>query len=106
MKLHAPDRELFVAHAHDFTLVSFRGDLQAIGQGMAFDHQRVIARCRERIWHALEQILSVVPDRRSFAVHDPVIDHDGCAKGVADALVPEANAERGSRPPEVADDVV
>jgi len=39
MELHALDGELAVAHAHDLSVVALGGDLQAIRQTGALDHQ-------------------------------------------------------------------
>ena len=106
MKLHAPDGKFPVLHAHDFALVGFRRDFQAGGQGVALDDERMIARGRKRIGHALEQVQAVVFDERGFAMHHPVVhDHVG-AEGVADALVAEADAEQRNLRPERADDFI
>src|ERR1043165_893115 len=47
VKLHAPDRQLAVAQAHDLTLGGFGGDFQFARESCALDEQRVIARRRE-----------------------------------------------------------
>src|SRR5438552_13722378 len=93
MKLHAPDREVLVPHAHDLAFVSLRGHFQAGRHGVALDHEGMVARRGKRIRHAGEQVLVVMLNGRSLAVHHAIIDDDVRAEGVADALVSEANAK-------------
>jgi hypothetical protein len=63
MKLHAPDGQFLVLHAHDFAFLGLSGDLQAIRNRFALDHQRMIPRRRERDGHPFEQILAVMLNR-------------------------------------------
>jgi len=95
MKLHPPDGQRLMSDAHDFALLSFRGDFQAIGQCIPLDDERMIARGRKGIGHAGKQILSVMPNRGGFAVHHPVIDYYLGAKSMADALMPQTNTKNG-----------
>ena len=106
MELHAPDRKGFVANAHDFAFVGLGGYLQAIGQSVALDHERMVARRGKRVRHIFEQVLFVVLNRRCFAVHHTVVDDDLGAEGVADALMPEANAKDGDLAAEMPNDIV
>ena len=106
MKLHAPDRELLVPHAHDFTLLGLRGDLQAVGHAGALDDQGMVAGGGEGIGHALEQVLAVMLNERGLAVHHAVVDDDVAAEDMADALVPQADAEGGDLRSEGADDFI
>ena len=92
MELHTPDGELLVLDAHDFALVRFGGDFQAIGQGVALNHQGMITGGGKWIGHILEKLLAVVLDQRSLAVHHAEIDHHVAAEDVANALVPQTNA--------------
>src|SRR6266568_3826985 len=94
MKLYTPNREFFVFYAHNFVLFSLGSNLQTIGQAFALNHQRVITCSRKRIGHAFKEILSVVLNEGSLAMHHPVIPNDVAAKNMADALMAEANAER------------
>ena len=89
MELHAPNRKLLMADAHDFALLSLGGEFQAVGQGIALNDERVIAGGGEGIGHALEQILPVVLNERSFAVHHAVVDDNISAEHVPDALMAE-----------------
>ena len=106
MELHAPDWERLVAEAHDFALVGFGGDFEAIGEGVAFDDERVVAGRGEGIGHAHEQILAVMLNERGFAVHHAVVHDDVAAEDMADALVPETDAEGWGVRAESADDVI
>ena len=76
------------------------------GNRVALDDERMIARRGKRIRHALEQIFSVVLNRRSLAVHHAVIHHDFRAERVPDALMAEADAEHRNLRCERADDFV
>ena len=93
MKLHAPDgkflcRTPMISPSSVSAVISRQS-----GIGVALDDQRMIARRRKRIGHAFEQILAVMLNRRGLAVHHAIIHDHFRAEGVADALVPEANAE-------------
>src|ERR1051326_41870 len=107
MKLHAPDWILFVPHAHDLALgFGLGGDLQAIGNRIAFDDQRMIPSRVERLWHAGEDFLVVVMNGRSLSMHEPVGANDFAAENMADALMTEANSEKWNLRPELLDDCV
>ncbi len=43
VELHAFDIECSVTHAHDHSVGGFGGDFEAVGKGVAFDDERVIA---------------------------------------------------------------
>src|SRR5205823_9382565 len=105
-ELHAPDGKFLVPDAHDLALLGLGGDFQKIRQGIALDDQRMVAGGGERIRHAFEQFLTVVFNQRRFAVHYAIVDHHRRAESVADALVPQANAEGRGRPAKLANDVV
>src|SRR5688572_21528821 len=98
MKLHSPNRQSLVAHTHDFALIGFRRDFEAFGQRVALDHERMITSRRKWVGHSLEQFASVMPNGRGLAVHHAIIDHHIRAKRVANALMPETDAERGHPP--------
>src|SRR3974390_842597 len=100
MKLHAPDWGLFVPYSHDLTLLSLRGDFQAVGYAGALDDQRMVAGGGEGIGHALEQVLAVVLNERGLAVHHAVVDDHIASENMTDALVPQADAEGGDLRPE------
>ena len=48
VELDAVDGESFVLQAHDFAFGGFGGDFQDVGQGVAFDDERVVAGGFER----------------------------------------------------------
>ena len=72
MKLDTPDRQGFVAQAHDLAFGGFGGDLEAIRQSLAFDDQGVIASRGEPLWHVFENIGARVLDGRGLAVHQTI----------------------------------
>src|SRR5207342_703233 len=100
MELHALDRMLAMAQAHDLVeraifIVGPRGDLEAVGQGVARDHQRVVPRRFIGIRQSGEYALPAVADARGLAVHDGLSADHVAAVGLADALVAEAHPEDG-----------
>ena len=105
VELHAPNGQLLVPQAHDFSFFSFGGDFQAIRQRVAFDDERVVARGDEGGGDVFEKVVAVVCHGGGFAVHHPVVDDDFAAESLADALVPEANAHDRQLAAEVFDDV-
>ena len=71
VELDALDRERAVAEPHDDAVLGARrGDVQVGGQRRRVDHQRVVARGRERLRHALEQAGAVVDDLGRLAVDE------------------------------------
>src|SRR5689334_14781402 len=93
MELHAFDRALLVAKAHDLAFRGPRGDLEAIGKRLALDDERVIARGFERRGETGEDALSFMEDRRDATVHQTIGTHDLAAERLADRLMTEADAE-------------
>ena len=63
MKLDAVDGELFVAQAHDLALGGPCGDFKAVGQGLAFDDERVIAGGLKRSGHSNKNTGARMMDR-------------------------------------------
>src|ERR1039457_7643178 len=98
MKLHAPDWQFLVPHAHDFALAGFGSDFETIGQRVALDDERMIARGDKGIGHPHKKVLAVVLNRRGFAVHHAVIYHHLRAEHVSDALVTEAESTKPRLP--------
>jgi hypothetical protein len=105
VKLDSVDGERFVLQAHDFAFGCFGGDFKDVGQGVAFDDERVVAGGFERRWEIFEDAFSGVENRRGFSVHEAVGADDFAAVDLADALVPEADAEDGEARAEGLDDV-
>src|SRR5437763_8448821 len=96
MKLDPPDGKLLVLHAHDFSLLRFSCDFEALGKRGPADHEGMIACSGKRVWHPFEKVLPVMFNRRGLTMHHPVIHHHVSSKNVPDALVPEANAKSGN----------
>ena len=42
--MDAVDGEFFVLQAHDFAFCGFGGDFEAVGEGFAFDYERMVSR--------------------------------------------------------------
>jgi len=105
MKLDAIDGKILVPQAHDLSLGRFRRDLEAVGQGVAFHDEGVVAGRLEGRFDPFEKILPVVNHRRGLPVHEPVGPDHIAAEDFADALVPETDAEERDRGSEGADDI-
>src|SRR3989338_10665814 len=58
----------------------------------------MVARCGKLARQAAEPARSLMPDRRSLAVHQLPRVNDLAAEGLADALVSQADAEDGDFP--------
>ena len=93
VELHALDRQRLVAHAHDLAVVGPGGDFEAIRQGFALDHQRVIARGV----NGLGRPANTPPSLWWIGEVLPCMSCLACtilpAERLADALVAEAHAE-------------
>src|SRR5262245_16090533 len=94
MELHAMHRQRAMLHRHDQPVIGLGGDMQAVRQRRAVDDQRVIAGGLEGLGRALEHALAGVGDHRQLAVHELGRPLDVAAKGLADRLVTEADAEQ------------
>src|SRR4051794_18125921 len=93
MKLHALQWISLVPDAHDLALVGPRHDLELLGQGVRLDHQAMVARGLERVGEIAIDALAIMVNPRRLSMHDPLGTHDPRAEGMADALVPKANAQ-------------
>ena len=72
MELHALDRMLTMAQAHDQTVIGLRGDLELFGQRIALDDKRVIACSDQAGRKIVKDCLAVMAD---FArLRDPIIE--------------------------------
>ena len=99
MELHAVHRIAFVLQAHDHAVGGLGGDLQRVGQALALDHQRMIARGREILRNAGEHALAGVMHFRQLAMHQGRRAHHAAAIDLADGLMAETDAEdRHHRP--------
>ena len=75
------------------------------GRSFCFDDQRVVARGGHGHGEALKNGSIVMHDRAGFAVHEMWSADDLPAKGFADGLMSEADAEYRNLPREMADQV-
>ena len=98
MELNAPDGKLPVANTHNLSFVGAGGDQKAFREGFGLDEEGVVAGCDQGVGQALEQVLLLVPDRGSLAVHDSVRPSNSGPERLPDTLVPEANPEEGLDP--------
>ena len=103
MELNAPDGKLPVADTHNLSFVGAGGYQKALREGFGLDEEGVVAGCDQGVGQALEQVLLLVPDRGSLAVHDPVRPSDSGPERLPNALVPEANPEEGLDPSPLCD---
>src|SRR3546814_4697145 len=82
-----------MAHAHDFSVVGLGRDVQAIGQSIALDGQRVVAGYRKGRGQAFEHIGARMRDVGHLAMHDLLGSHNVAAEGGAYGLVSKAYAQ-------------
>src|SRR5258705_2902698 len=99
MELHAFQRQLPMAQAHDDAVLRPRRDFEALRQALARHHQRVVTRRGKRGGEAGEDRPPVVMDLRYLAVHEAGRAHDLAAERLAEGLVAEADAEDGGPAP-------
>ena len=92
VELHAVDRQLAVAHAHDLAGLVPGAALERRRQ-RRIDDQRVVARRRERLGQAGEETPSVVADAIGLTMHHGVGTLHRGAEGDSDALVAQAHAQ-------------
>lgn len=105
MELHAKNRILPMAHAHNQTVICPCCDIKNIGKVFAADNQGMIACCLNGVRQIGEDIVSFVMNHGGFSVPDlrsagnlPSID-------ATDALMSEANAKDGDAAAKTADDL-
>lgn len=63
MELDAVDGKRLVLQAHDFAFGRFGGDSEDVGQGVAFDDERMVARGLEGRGKVSEDTFAGVEDR-------------------------------------------
>src|SRR5258706_11592889 len=76
MELHALERQLAVAHAHDLAIFAACRDLEFNWTAGVLDHQRVVADHAERARQPGIQAAFVGADGAGLAVHQPLRTHD------------------------------
>jgi len=105
VELDAVDWGFLLGDAHDFAFFGPSGDFEAIGQGLAFDDERVISGGLEGTGFVGEDALALVEDGRGFAVHWTIRADDSAAIDLADGSVAEAHSEDGGGGSNFADEV-
>src|SRR5207247_1099879 len=93
MELHAFDRQVAVAQAHDLAVLRLGAHRQAAGQRLALHGERVVARRDELVRNLEINPVAVVPDARQLAMHHLPSAHHPAAERLPDRLVPEADPE-------------
>lgn len=106
MELNTPDGMRFVADAHDFSLIAPSRHFETIRHTVGLNDQGMITRRFEGSRQSLKQFLAVMFHRRSLSMHHAMIDHHVCSVGVTDALMSQADTERGNVGAEFANDLV
>ena len=80
-------------HRHNNTVIGLRRNVQTIGHAVRRNDQRVIARDGERVGQAIKHPVAAMLNMAQLAVHDFLSPHNLAAKGLANILMAEANAE-------------
>jgi len=80
-----------VPDAHDDAVFGFGGDGELARHGFAFNDQRMIARCGERVGEFAEDAFGVVMDGAGFAVKEFGRANDFPAECRADGLMAETH---------------
>src|SRR5512139_1817697 len=105
MKLHALDRMRVVSHSHDLSLHGLGGYLKTPRDRLPLDEKRVVAGGIERAGYPAEDASAVVMNGRRLPMHQARGANDPAAVCGPDALVPEADAEKGDAGAECPDHV-
>src|SRR5262245_39168539 len=93
MELQSDDRMTAMRQSHDLAFLAFRCDYKIFGQIALGNDQGVVA-CRPQwIWQSGKDTAAGMPDHRRLAMHRPPGANDPAAKGLAYALMAEADAE-------------
>ena len=95
VELDAFNGKVAVAKAHDDAVVGFGGNGEATREGAALDHQGMVARSGEGARKAMKNGFAIVADLAGLAVHEAGCADDAAAKGLADGLMAEADAQNG-----------
>ncbi len=93
MELYAPNGEFSVSKPHDFAFGGLGCDLEAVGEALTFDDERMVASGFDALGESAEEVLVVVADGGSLAVHEAVGANDFATKVLTDGLVSEADSE-------------
>lgn len=105
MELDSANGAFFVPQTHNHPVLCPGGDLKGIRKRIALHDQGMVTRGNERVLDFFEESLAVVVNFRCFSVHDLASSDDFASEGLAEALVPETHAEKGSLPRRVENQV-
>src|SRR6201982_1728366 len=78
---------------HHQPVLGLRGHVEIARQALALDHERMVARRIERRIDAAKYAAAAMLDLRQLAVNRDRRAHDFAAEGLADRLMPEADAK-------------
>src|SRR4051794_34936529 len=92
MELNAEHRITAMRETHDLANVRSRCHVE-VGIVIQLDDQRVIAPCAEPVGNAGENAFARMADFRGLAMERPFGSHHPPSESLADALVPETDAE-------------
>src|SRR5690242_5719702 len=97
MELHAFNRVLLVSHAHDYATAvgfpSFGADLKLRREIQFLNNQRMVAGCGHRLGSIAEDGAAIVLNAAGLAVHYVLGANHITAKGGANGLMSQADAE-------------
>jgi len=98
MKLHSLDRKFLMSQPHDHSRAIFIGRpgayFQIVRQVLFGNDERVISRGSHGRGESFKNSLAIVLDLARFAMHQIPSPNHFAAKGCADRLVSEANAQQ------------
>src|SRR4030042_1742375 len=98
MELHAKERGLLVADAHNLSRavrgVTPGAHLEFVAQRARLDDETVVARGLERVLQALVEVPAVVVNHVRLAVHQPPGADDSGPKSLGDGLVSQADTQQ------------
>lgn len=105
VKLNAGDWIIQMAHSHDLTVPGKGRYLQTFGDRL-FDDERMVSGGLEGTRYTVEYSPTVMVDRRYLAMHQTRRALYLTAISIADALVPETNAQKRRGRPNFSDDII
>jgi len=95
-----------MADSHNGVILSPGGYLQTVREALAHYHQRVIANSGEGIGESIKNASIIMVDQGRFPVHNLSRWTNGAAIAIANALVPQTDAEDGHFGAKIPDDIV
>src|SRR5210317_1371943 len=93
MKLHTPDWQATMPHAHDLTFCRPCSNFKTFRQRRTFYQQGVISGRIKRIREANEELTVIMKNRAGLAMHQAVSTNNLAAIGLTNRLVPQTHTE-------------